>query len=509
MPDHKKSFLETVTSYVGHAASWLFLSEDGQGMNERRTEHASDKLEEARQKGNTSYAAPLTRFFKSPQLVVLDTSTLTTASISKLSSATEDPEARKPFDNFKNMMGLPNESVLSWAFKQDKKAYEDRKILADFMRPGKDNERFNALDEIIKRKMEEELPLLNQSPDDFCLYQWVHQLTMDIITEHVLGIHAFPKNAHFVLDNAEAAIVREGEPFHLFGYDIPLTESQSRYKAAKTDFLAFAKKLIDDNEEDILTSGCFLTAVLEIEAKNHHIEPLEEASESPENRKQRLKNALADPTIRKIISCAAAGLLFASGTLSTSLAQGLAYLNADFAAQLKESNPLDGKKNFWDAYFKEALRYTSSAAHNLRFASKDMDLKTASQETIHIPANSYIVLDHRRAHQNKETWGNPEDFDPNRFFADNAPDLHSPKFAPFSIGPRMCPGRQVAEVIFKGIISFLLEHHISFQLKDEEFKNIFNETYWTSKDFVTRIRSGKQMSATVVIDEAYRQTLRL
>lgn len=419
--------------------------------------------------------------FASPTLLVVDPSTLKGSSIQLLSSGTDDPAAREPFANFNHMLGLGDDTPLSWVFKQDKQAYQDRQLLADLMRPS----RFDLLTPIIARKLNEQLEVLKNPPPDFCLYQWIHQLSMDIIAEHVLGLEHFPSNAHAILDKAETAIVRETEPFHVFGYDIPITSSQQRYEQAKIDFQQLAKDLVDNNEEAILHHEGYMHKILEVEAKSLNLSSEE---------------ALQNADVRKILSCAAAGLLFASGTLSTSLTTGLMFLESGVtdrlrATQFSETNDQD----FIDAFFKEALRYTSSAAHNLRYASCEKTLETTSGEKISIPKDSYIVIDHRSSHQNTDTWDQPQDFNPARFFAESAPKLNTAKFTPFSFGPRMCPGRMVAEHIFKAVVTFMLEHNISINVKDPEFKNIRNEAYWTASDFVTRLRAGKKINVDVKI----------
>lgn len=461
---------------------WAFLTDAGRGMLQQRTEYATAALKDAKANDKTYYRAPTSRMFASPTLLVVDPSTLKGPSIQMLSSGTDDPAAREPFANFNHMLGLGDNTPLSWVFKQDKQAYQDRQLLADLMRPT----RFHLLTPIIARKLDEQLEILKNPPPDFCLYQWIHQLTMDIIAEHVLGLEHFPSNAHAILDKAETAIVRETEPFHVFGYDIPITSSQQRYEQAKIDFQQLAKDLVDNNEEAIIHHDGYMKKILDIEAKNRNLLP---------------EDALQHPDVRKILSCAAAGLLFASGTLSTSLTTGLMFLDADVADRLRSTKFSDtNDQDFMDAFFKEALRYTSSAAHNLRYASCEKTLETTSGEKIAIPKDSYIVIDHRSSHQNTDTWDHPQEFNPARFFAEDAPKLNTSKFTPFSLGPRMCPGRMVAEHIFKAVVTFMIENNISINVKDQEFKNIRNEEYWTASDFVTRLRTGKKIHVDVKID---------
>jgi len=476
-----QSLIDTVISYTASVLQWVFLTEAGRGMLQRRTEFANDALIAAHERNEAYYSAPTSRMFAAPTLVVVDPGMLKGSSIQKLSSGTDDPKAREPFANFDHMLGLGANTPLSWVFKQSKQAYQDRQLLANLMRP----DRFHLLAPIITRKLNEQLDVLKNPPQHFCLYQWIHQSTMDIISEHVLGLSYFPNYAHAVLDKAEAAIVRETEPFHLFGYDIPVTSSQQRYEQAKIDFQQLAKDLIDHNEDAIITSDGYIKKILELEAANRNLS---------------LEEALQDADVRKLLSCAAAGLLFASGTLSTSLTTGLLFLEEGFTKQLQSSQFCNtNHKDFLDAFFREALRYTSSAAHNLRYASIEKTLETTAGEKITIPKDSYIVIDHRRSHQSKQTWKDPENFKPARFFAEDAPKLNTEQFTPFSFGPRMCPGRMVAEQIFKAVVEFMLEHNISINVKDQEFKNIKNEEYWTASDFVTRLRPGKTIDVDITV----------
>lgn len=472
------SLFENALQYTGIVLRWLLLTPDGQQMYDRRTEHANDALQQARAEGKLYYQSRTVRLFSTPNLAVVDPSVLQAQSIQKISSGTNDPHARKPFYNFKNMLDLGDHTPLSWVFKQDEAAYQNRQVLANLMRPN----RFEELDNITHAHLQKALPTLQNPGADFCLYQWVHQLTMGIIAEHVLGLTYFPARAHAVLDKAEVAIVRETEAWRILGYDFAFTASQQRYLEAKKDFSSLAQELIENNLTNIGTKQGYLTEVLKLLAQEHKLTP---------------EQALQNPEVKQVLSCAAAGLLFASGTLSTTLTMGLIYLDKSFVNELNVDDP-KYQKDFADAYFKEALRFTSSAAHNLRWASETTELKTENNETITIPANSYIVMDHRRSHQNASIWKDPENFRPERFVNENSPALNSRQFTPFSFGPRMCPGRLVAEQIFKSVINFMVKNNISFEVQDAAFKNIMNESCWTNRDFVTRLRAGKFIRVNVL-----------
>lgn len=483
MPITTQSIIDTAVEQTGFLLQWLLMTSDGRGMVQRRTEHATDVLKKARAEGKLYYQSPMAFFSKTLNLVVLDPSVLTSASIQKISSGEDDPAAREPFSNFKNMLELGDNTPLSWVFQQDAKAYQSRQMLENLMRPM----HFSKLDAIIATHLDQELETLRNPPAHFCLYQWVHQVTMSIIAEHVLGLKDFPSHAHAVLDKAEVAVVRETESYRIFGYNIAITSSQQRYLNAKEDFVKLANELVERNLEDILSGEGYLSLVLQTLAKERSVS-LEEAVQSAE--------------VKKILACAAAGLLFASGTLSTSLTIGLLYLDD---AQAKEQHfrkfCTDNGHDFWEGFLREALRFTSSAAHNLRKSSTEMKLKTTADTEISIPADSYIIMDHRRSHQNKQTWGDPENFRPERFFDRLAPPLHSTKFSPFSLGKRMCPGKKTAAHIFTATIQFMRNNKISIEAIDPQFKAINNEEYWTASDFVTRLRPGKVIKVNIRVGD--------
>ena len=482
MPRLFNDLIDSVTHYTGAVLQWVFLTEDGQGMAQRRTEHATEVLKKARQEGKLHYQNHLMRFFQSTSLFVVDPSTLKSESIQKISSGKQDPRAREPFNNFKDMLDLGDNTPLSWVFKQDEMAYKSRQILAKLMKPN----RFSELDAITERQLQTELKTLKNPPEGFCLYQWVHQLTMTIIAEHVLGITYFPSYAHAVLDKAEVAVVRETKSFNVLGYNIAVTSSQQRYLEAKQDFIKLANELVEKNIDDILNGTGYLSQVLQ---------ELAAEKSTVAGKSIPLTEVLQDKGVKKILSCAAAGLLFASGTLSTSLTIGLLYLDQCLL------NTIQSGATYWEAFWKESLRYTSSAAHNLRLASAEMTLETSAGALLRVPKNSFIVMDHRRSHQNPATWRDPENFRPQRFMSDDTPQLNTSKFSPFSLGERMCPGRLEAERIFQVVIAFLIKHKIAIRVLDPKFKDINDNQYWTNEDFVTRLRSGLKIHVQINIDE--------
>jgi len=75
-----------------------------------------------------------------------------------------------------------------------------------------------------------------------------------------------------------------------------------------------------------------------------------------------------------------------------------------------------------------------------------------------IPANTTFLINLHDLHYNKEIWGDPENFRPERFLllGEKILDKNAPVIAPFSVGKRVCLGETIARnnifIILTGII---------------------------------------------------------
>lgn len=500
MQSRPSGFIDTAVAYAISAFQYLVLSKDGQGINDAASVYASRKLEAERAKGKAYYLSDnLTRWWSSMRLFSVDTSKLSTQSIQHISSGEDEPK-RYTFAPIEDVVDLPQGSPMSWFFAQDKVALDGRKLLARLMhdRPVSVEElesldpdllqqlgnpvtlkRFDLLRQRTANRVYADLAKMESIP---CLYQWLHQLNLELISDHVLGLPSIPEYTHTVLDNIEYAIVHESPSFNTFGYRWNLTPSQRRFTAAKQAFSELSQELVHTNRVAILNGTGYLSQLLQQESARFEITKEE---------------ALDHPEIKRTLYAAAAGSLLAGGALSTTITMALLHFDNDMLQRLTDGDLADSNESYLDIFFREALRYSSSIAHNSRYATHDKQITDADGKEITIAKDTIIFLDHRRSNQSRENWGDPENFRPERFQDEKTPKLNSNRFAPFSLGPRMCAGRQVAEVIFKQVISCFIEKQIYVNPIDPVLKQL-NSPYWSNEDFMTRPIPGKMISVALV-----------
>jgi len=107
---------------------------------------------------------------------------------------------------------------------------------------------------------------------------------------------------------------------------------------------------------------------------------------------------------------------------------------------------LDDEKScpYSRAVIDETFRYINLTPFNRHFA-------TQGDTTLlgyHIPANSIILLDLHSLQHSRETWGDPENFRPERFLTEDGPRLRE-HVRPFGFSPRVCPAEAYArKVVF-------------------------------------------------------------
>lgn len=113
-------------------------------------------------------------------------------------------------------------------------------------------------------------------------------------------------------------------------------------------------------------------------------------------------------------------------------------------AQFSPVEEVGPKGSILTYIFLEILNHTQSPGANqlFRFTPQAVDIQSTT-----IPRNSLVVLHSRSLEETSES------LDPARFALPDAPRLHSESLAPFSLGPRRCPGEKIAEYVFKVIFS--------------------------------------------------------
>lgn len=110
--------------------------------------------------------------------------------------------------------------------------------------------------------------------------------------------------------------------------------------------------------------------------------------------------------------------------------------------------------HYLEQVLKESLRIYPSVPFISRVAEEDF--QTSSNYTI--PKGTILQLHIYDLHHNKEFFSNPEEFDPERFSAENSKGRHPFAHIPFSAGPRNCIGQRFAFLEVKTIISSILRN---------------------------------------------------
>lgn len=111
---------------------------------------------------------------------------------------------------------------------------------------------------------------------------------------------------------------------------------------------------------------------------------------------------------------------------------------------------------------KESLRLHPPIASVNRFTPNDIELDGHK-----IPAESIIEISALTALSAEKNWPNSKDFDPDRFASPNT--FPSEIYFPFSIGPRSCIGKNLAQFESKVIMARLYqEFELNLVSPDEE-----------------------------------------
>ncbi len=76
-----------------------------------------------------------------------------------------------------------------------------------------------------------------------------------------------------------------------------------------------------------------------------------------------------------------------------------------------------------------------------------------------IPAGSMILLNIYEAHRLPEFWPNPEQFNPDRFLAEQSQERPRHAYLPFGFGPRQCIGRDLALMTIRLILALIIQNY--------------------------------------------------
>jgi cytochrome P450 len=155
--------------------------------------------------------------------------------------------------------------------------------------------------------------------------------------------------------------------------------------------------------------------------------------------------------------------LFAAGHETTAVSMAwTTYLltkHPDILAKLVASLPNQtGSYGGYPAQvIQESLRLYPPAWATSRFSVNDDQIGPHR-----IPANSTVLVLPYLLHRNPEQWPNPNQFDPERFAAENQTERHSYSHLPFGGGPRLCIGNMFALMEMQMLLTGLAQN---FQLE--------------------------------------------
>ncbi|XP_047522696.1 cytochrome P450 4C1-like [Pieris napi] len=103
--------------------------------------------------------------------------------------------------------------------------------------------------------------------------------------------------------------------------------------------------------------------------------------------------------------------------------------------------------------YKEVLRLFPIGAMIQRTVLEDIQIRSCT-----IPAGSSLVVPIYHIQRDERFWENPNDFDPDRFNAENTEHRHLFSYIPFSLGPMDCLGRYFGTKLIKTIAVRILQN---------------------------------------------------
>ncbi|ODN00188.1 Cytochrome P450 4c3 [Orchesella cincta] len=107
---------------------------------------------------------------------------------------------------------------------------------------------------------------------------------------------------------------------------------------------------------------------------------------------------------------------------------------------------------YLECCIKETLRIYPSVP----FFMRRMDQDCVLDEHRTIPKGSTVIISAYILHRQEDVFPDPEKFDPERFFVENAAGRHPYSYIPFSAGPRNCIGQKFALMEEKIVLATLL-----------------------------------------------------
>ncbi|XP_050562229.1 probable cytochrome P450 304a1 [Spodoptera frugiperda] len=121
---------------------------------------------------------------------------------------------------------------------------------------------------------------------------------------------------------------------------------------------------------------------------------------------------------------------------------------------------LDDRRNmpYLEACIRETMRYDTTVPLSVPHRA----MKDTTIAGYDVPEGTMVSANLTMLHMNKELWGDPENFRPERFLKDGELDLASDKSLPFGAGRRLCAGETYArQSMFQVFAGFMQTFHVS------------------------------------------------
>nr|QLI62181.1 cytochrome P450 32 [Streltzoviella insularis] len=121
---------------------------------------------------------------------------------------------------------------------------------------------------------------------------------------------------------------------------------------------------------------------------------------------------------------------------------------------------LDDRKNlpYTEACIREAMRYDTLVPLGVPHRAM-ADTNIGGYD---IPENTLVAANFTNLHMDKDVWGDPENFRPERYIVDGKLQLSCDKSLPFGAGRRLCAGETFArQTMFQVFAAFMQAFHVS------------------------------------------------
>ena len=136
-----------------------------------------------------------------------------------------------------------------------------------------------------------------------------------------------------------------------------------------------------------------------------------------------------------------------------------------------------GKLQYLDQTLKEGLRIHPPAGFTQRVVQKEENFGGYK-----IPAKTCVTVPCYTIHKSAAFWDCPDVFDPDRFSPDHKENITQSKYFPFSLGPRTCIGKTLAQFEAKVLMARVL--------REFKFKLLPGQTAEAEENVTLKPRDG-------------------